>query len=284
MAEIVAGFGVPHTPFFPQLVAREGPQCETAKLFRAVEAHLSAVKPDVLVIFDSDHLNTFFFNNLPVFCIGATDRTEGPSDNPPAMPHYVVPVSEALAHHLRVRGIADGFDLAMTQEFQVDHSVLVPLHFLTPAMHVPIVPVFINGIAPPLPLTRRCFALGQAVRRAIEAWRGPERVAVLASGSFSLEVAGPNVPADDEADRPGVFRVAGVPDPAWADSVLSCLSRSATNELLEQATQERMLAAGNVAGELLNWVALLGVVGERRPNFLEPQRDHGHAYGVWRWD
>lgn len=275
MAEIVAGFGVPHTPLFPQLVAREGPQCETAQLFRAVAEHLDAVKPDVLVIFDSDHLNTFFFNNLPVFCIGATDRTEGPSDNPPAMPHYVVPVSEALAHHLRGRGIADGFDLAMTQEFQVDHSVLVPLHFLTPAMQLPIVPVFINGIVPPLPLTKRCFALGQAVRRAIEAWPGPERVAVLASGSFSLEVAGPNAPRN---------QFAGPPDPGWADTVLGCLSRSATNELLEQATQERMLKAGNVAGELLNWIALLGVVGERRPSFLEPQREHGHAYGVWRWD
>ena len=47
---------------------------------------------------------------------------------------------------------------------------------------------------------------------------------------------------------------------------------------------ERMLAAGNVSGELLNWIALLGVVGQRRPVFLEPQRSHGHAYGVWRWD
>lgn len=275
MAEIVAGIGVPHTPGFPQLVAKEGPQCQTAQLFKAVAEHLDAVKPDVLVVFDSDHLNTFFFNNLPVFCIGVTDRTEGPSDNPPAMPHYVVPVSEPLADHVRTKGVGDGFDLAMTQEFQVDHSVLVPLHFLTPAMQLPIVPIFINGIVPPLPLTKRCFALGQAVRRAIETWRGPERVAVLASGSFSLEVAGPNAPGN---------QFAGPPDPGWADTVLNCLSRTATNELLEQATQERMLKAGNVAGELLNWVALLGVIGDRRPKFLEPQREHGHAYGVWRWD
>ena len=275
MAEIVAGIGVPHTPGFPQLVAKEGPQCETAQLYRAVAEHLDAVKPDVVVVFDSDHLNTFFFSNLPVFCVGVTDRTEGPSDNPPAMPHYVVPVSEALAGHVRTKGVGDGFDLAMTQEFQVDHSVMVPLHFLTPAMQLPIVPIFINGIVPPLPLTKRCFALGQAVRRAIDTWPGSERVAVLASGSFSLEVAGPNAPGN---------QFAGPPDPGWADTVLSCLTRSATNELLDQATQERMLKAGNVAGELLNWVALLGVIGERRPKFLEPQREHGHAYGVWRWN
>ena len=98
---------------------------------------------------------------------------------------------------------------------------------------------------------------------------------MISFGSFSLEVAGPNAPGN---------QFAGPPDPGWADTVLGCLSRSATNELLEQATQERMLKAGNVAGELLNWVALLGVIGERRPKFLEPQREHGHAYGVWRWD
>ena len=273
MAEIIAGFGVPHTPFFPEIVQREGPQCETAQLYRAVAEHLEAVKPDILVIFDSDHLNTFFLNNLPMFCVGAADRTEGPNDETPAMPRYVVPVAESFAHHVRAVGIRDGFDLALSQEFELDHSVLVPLHFLTPRMQIPIVPVFIGGIVPPLPLTRRCLALGQAVRRAVDAWPGRERVAVLASGSFSLEVTGPNAPGN---------QISGAPDPGWADTVVGCLNRGATNELLEQATSERILAAGNVAGELLNWIALLGVVGERLPKFMEPQ--HGHAYGVWRWD
>ncbi|MCA1646337.1 MAG: hypothetical protein LC797_13065 [Chloroflexi bacterium] len=65
MAEIVAGFGVPHTPMFPALVAREGPRCETAQLYRTVAQHLEAVRPDAMVIFDSDHLNTFFLSNYP---------------------------------------------------------------------------------------------------------------------------------------------------------------------------------------------------------------------------
>ena len=32
-----------------------------------------------------------------------------------------------------------------------------------------------------------------------------------------------------------------------------------------------MLRAGNVGGELLNWVAMLGVTGDRKPSFIEPQ-------------
>src|SRR5215467_15255041 len=75
MAEIVAGFGVPHTPMFPALVAREGPESETAQLYRSVADHLRAVEPEVLVIFDSDHLNTFFLDNFPTLSVGLSDHT-----------------------------------------------------------------------------------------------------------------------------------------------------------------------------------------------------------------
>jgi hypothetical protein len=42
--------------------------------------------------------------------------------------------------------------------------------------------------------------------------------------------------------------------------------------------------AGNVGGELLNWIAMLGAIGNRRPTFVAPQLQNGHAYGVWRWN
>ena len=70
MASIVAGFGVPHTPVFPFFVKRDGPNCETAKLFAAQQEDLAAVSPDVIVMFDTDHLNTFFLDNLPIFAVG----------------------------------------------------------------------------------------------------------------------------------------------------------------------------------------------------------------------
>ena len=275
MGEIVAGFGVPHTPMFPALVARDGPQCETAQLFRAVGEHLEAIKPDALVVFDSDHLNTFFLDNYPTLSVGVTNQTSGPNDGTPGLPHYTVPVSEELAGRLYTFGVEHGFDLALTQEFQVDHSVLVPLHFLTPRMQLPIVPVFINGVVHPLPAARRCCALGQMVRQAVDRLPAGHKVAVLASGSFSLDVGGHLSPR-------GQF--AGTPDVGWAETVLGHLRQGRVNELLNEATSDRMARAGNVAGELLNWIAMLGVLDDRRPRFLEPQLEMGHAYGVWRWD
>ncbi|MBV9328396.1 MAG: extradiol ring-cleavage dioxygenase [Chloroflexi bacterium] len=275
MAEIVAGFGVPHTPMFPALVAREGPHCETAQLFRSVADHLEAVRPDALVIFDSDHLNTFFLNNFPTMSVGLTSQTSGPNDGTPGLPRYSVPVNEALASHVYASGLECGFDFAVSQEFEIDHSILVPLHFLTPTMQIPIVPIFINGVVHPLPAAKRCYALGQMLRQAVEALPGNARVAVLGSGSFSLDVGGPLSPR-------GTY--SGVPDSGWAESVLGYLRESKTDDLLNAATSQRLARAGNVAGELLNWIAMLGVIGTRRPRFLEPQMEHGHAYGVWRWD
>ena len=60
------------------------------------------------------------------------------------------------------------FDLTLTEEFTVVHSITVPLEMLNPAMQRPMVPFWINGIAPPLPLARRVYAAGQMVRSAIE--------------------------------------------------------------------------------------------------------------------
>src|ERR687895_2245502 len=119
MAEIVAAVGVPHTPSAPSEVAREGPSCETAQLFDAVASHLAAVEPDVLVIFDSDHLNTFFLDNLPLLSVGVAERTSGPNDGTPGLPRYEVPMHEQLAQSVRTYAIQSGFELGLTQEFEV---------------------------------------------------------------------------------------------------------------------------------------------------------------------
>jgi len=94
MAQIVAGFGVPHTPVFPFFVKRDGPDCETAKLFAAQKEQLAAARPDVIVMFDTDHLNTFFLDNLPIFAVGVDKAFTGPNDEPREMPIYALTVAK----------------------------------------------------------------------------------------------------------------------------------------------------------------------------------------------
>jgi len=275
MAEIVAGFGMPHNPGSPALVAREGPQCETARFYAEMAKNIEAVAPDVLVIFTDDHFNTFFLDNFPTFAIGIADATAGPNDQTP-MPHYKVAVPGALAAHIRTTAIKHDFDISLVQDFDVDHAVMVPLHFITPHMKIPVLPIFVNALAPPLPTARRCFALGEAVRAAVENWPQPLRVAAIGSGSFSLEIGGPKIPQGR--------RVAGTPDPQWSQHVQDLLNEVRIDDLITEATTARMLQAGNIGGELLNWIALLGVIGARKPVTMLPQNDHGQAFAVWRWN
>src|SRR5258705_8123548 len=209
MAEIVAAFGIPHTPNFPALVAKQGPDCRTAQLFAKVAKCLHEASPDVLVIYTDDHFNTFFLDNFPPFAIGIADQISGPNDQT-AMPSYRVAGEASLASHVRARVIAAGFDISLAQDFDLDHSIMVPLHFLTPDMNIPIVPVFINGLAPPLPSSQRCHALGAAIAAAIRDWPARKRVAVIGSGSFSLEICRPRIPLGERACTT---------DPDWAKHV-----------------------------------------------------------------
>jgi hypothetical protein len=274
VAEIVGALGVPHTPFFPSLVEREGPGCETARLFAAVTAELAAMRPDVIVMFDTDHLNTFFFDNLPIFAVGVTDAFKGPNDEPRSVPIYSIASHAGLAAHIRRVGIEAGFDLALTQQFTVDHSVVVPLHFMTPKMDIPVVPIFISGHLAPLPAARRCFELGATVKRAIESFPEVLRVVVIGSGSFSLEVFGPRI-APGKSD--------GVPDPGWAKRACALIAQGDYDTLIAEATSQQLHKAGNVGGEILNWIAMLPSVEARRPKFLHPQMEQGHAYAAWTW-
>ena len=274
MAQIVAAYGLPHTPFFPWVVQKDGPQSPTAQLFAEARASLEAARPDVIVIFDTDHLNTFFLDNLPVFATGITEAFQGPNDEPRAVPIYTIRSLPVLAAHIRERAVRAGFDVALLQDFEVDHSVIVPLHFMTPDMRIPVIPVFINGHIPPLPSAQRCFELGTAIKTAIEDWSQPLRVAIVGTGSFSLEVWGPRI-------EPG--KSDGVPDPDWVHQVCGHIQEGQIPSLIKAATEARMLLAGNVGGELLNWIAMLAFVGDRRPDFLEKQMENGHAYAGWRW-
>jgi gallate dioxygenase len=273
MATIVGGIGLPHNPNFPELVAREGVNCDTAQSYRKAAADLEELRPDVVLIFTTDHLNTFFFENLPILALGVGDEFAGPNDEVPTLSSRVIPSNAALARHIHTLTVMAGFDLALVQEFEVDHSVIVPLHFLLPTRPVSVIPFFVSAHNPPRPSSRRCFALGQMVRKVVESWQEPLRVVTVGSGSFSFDVHGHLSP-------PG--RPVGVPDPQWVERVRGLLQQNAIADLIDEATPERFSRAGNVSGELLNWIAMLGTLGSEKPAWIRPEPQFGNSYAVWR--
>ena len=274
MAELVAAVGVPHSPHYPSQFAKDGVE-HISRTFRAVKQHLDAAKPDAIVMIANDHFNTFFLDNFPTFAIGVAEASSGPNDQT-KMPNYDFAVFSELARHVLKAGVEQGFDFSVTQDFAVDHAMLVPLHYLTDGIKIPVVPIWVNCFLKPLPSARRCHALGKMLRSAIESLPGRQRVAVLATGHFSLEIAGPRV-------EPGSRH--GTPDIEWSKHVHGRIKNAEIETIVAEATPERMWQAGNIGGELLNWIVMLGAVGAVKPRYLADHDDEdGHAFAAWSFN
>jgi hypothetical protein len=99
------------------------------------------------------------------------------------------------------------------------------------------------------------------------------RIGVMASGQFSLEIGGPKV-------RPGGRQ--GVPDPDSGVHVTDLLRDGRNDAVVAEATFPRLQTAGNIGGELLNWIALLGAVGDRKASWVVSQRAEGDGFAVWQ--
>ncbi|MGH2872229.1 MAG: hypothetical protein ACRDL5_07165, partial [Solirubrobacteraceae bacterium] len=151
-------------------------------------------------------------------------------------------------------------------------TITAPLSLIPPAMDIPLVPFFVSGTQRPIPSARRCHALGAALGAAVRESSLPRRVALIASGAFSFDVGGPRISPTMHV---------GVPAPQWGDRVVALLREARIDELVAETTPEQLEAAGNAAGETLNWLVMLGAFTPLAPAFVEQQRDEGHAFAAW---
>jgi 2,3-dihydroxyphenylpropionate 1,2-dioxygenase len=158
---------------------------------RTLGSSLVAARPDALVIVAAEHFANFFMNNMPSFAIGMADSYEGPIEDPAwlGIPRTTVPGNAALSKRL-IRQVMQTVDVAYAEEWKFDHGIMVPLHFLTPAYDLPVIPVNINCQGPPLAPLHRAWAFGEALRRAADSV--PERIALIATGGISHWPATPD--------------------------------------------------------------------------------------------
>lgn len=117
----------------------------------------------------------------------------------------------------------------------------------------------------------RCAELGRTVAKAVADAPGDARVALVASGSFSIELGGPRI------DQGQLW---GVPDKQWAARTLAYLQAGDVDGLIAAATPEQLARAGNVGGELLNWIAVAAAT-QNAPQSLDAQEKIGHAFAWW---
>ncbi|HEX8606608.1 MAG TPA: gallate dioxygenase, partial [Pseudoduganella sp.] len=203
MANIIGAIASSHTPTIGfALDANKQHDAVWAPIFKAyepVQQWLAEKKPDVLLMIFNDHVTSFFFDHYSAFALGIgteykpADEGGGARDLPAIAGHA------ALSQHIGQSLMADEFDMSFFQDKPLDHGCFSPLSIMWPhdgegegkgAWPGSIVPLQVGVLQFPVPSGRRCYKLGQALRRAIESFPEELNVAIVATGGLSHQVHG----------------------------------------------------------------------------------------------
>lgn len=253
MAHIVGCLMTSHVPAIGGAIAR-GVQRDAYwkpffQGFDAVHDWLARVRPDVAIVFYNDHGLNFFLDKMPTFAIGAAPQYHN-ADEGWGLPVLApFPGDPTLSWYLIEQLVGAGFDMTTCQEMLVDHAFVVPMQLLWPhAGEVPVrtIPIAINTVQHPLPSAARCFALGQAVGRAIESFPQEARVLIVGTGGLSHQLDG---------QRAGFINKPF--DLMCMEKLVDCpaaLTTWSNRELVEQA--------GTQGVEILMWIAARGTLPE----------------------
>ncbi len=223
-------------------------QCQIGK--RDVKAAVDDANPDVVVVVSNPH-RIYPEDNQAVFAVYAgetlpvPEQIGGPRRNPgvrPAdagprpTPAKAYPGAPELAGQLMEGLIGDGFDIAYAKEMRPDTTIehSFTIMYAIAGRPIPMVPFTLSRYLPNQATPARCYALGQALRRAIESWDSDTRVAIMASGGLSHQLV------DEDLDR----------------TVVDALLEKDVKTLCSLPRDRLNRSPGTP--EILNWVALAG--------------------------
>ncbi len=197
MARLFAGVGTSHVPSIGAALDNGKSGNDYWKPlfdgFGPAREWIAREKPDVCIVIYNDHASAFSLENIATFAIGVGDRFE-PADEgygPRQVP--VVEGDPALAWHLAESLILDDFDMTIVNRMPVDHGLTVPLSIVfdqPEAWPTRVIPLAVNVIQYPQPSGRRCYHLGQAIRRAVDSYPKDLKVAIFGTGGMSHQLQG----------------------------------------------------------------------------------------------
>ena len=213
-------------------------------------------RPDVVVLVYNDHANAFSLEMIPTFAIGTADEYAvadegwGPRPVPKVVGH------PALASHIAQSVIQDDFDLTIVNKMAVDHGLTVPLSLMCGALDpvqdawpCPVIPFAVNVVQYPVPSGRRCYHLGRAIRKAVEAYDEDLKVQIWGTGGMSHQLQGPR---------------AGLINAEWDKRFLDRLI--AEPEALAQMPHiDYVREAGSEGIELVMWLIARGAMSDVPP-------------------
>lgn len=210
-------------------------------------------KPDVVFLVYNDHATAFSLDFIPTFAIGTAaefapaDEGWGPRPVPKVIGH------PELASHIAQSVIQQDFDLTIVNKMDVDHGLTVPLSLmcgeLDPKQDVwpcPVIPFAVNVVQYPVPSGKRCFALGQAIRKAVESFDEYLNVHIWGTGGMSHQLQGA---------RAGLINRAW--DNAWLDQMINDPMACAHTPHIDYVRE-----AGSEGIELVMWLIARGAMAD----------------------
>ena len=186
---------------------------------------------------------------IPTFAI-----MTGPEFNPADEGYGARPVPKVIGHpelasHIASEVIQQDFDLTMVNEIDVDHGLTVPLSCVfgkVDAWPCKIIPFAVNVVQHPVPSGARCFALGQAIGKAIRSYPEDLNVQIWGTGGMSHQLQGPR---------------AGLINREWDNMFLDRLIDDPRG-LAQMPNIEYVREAGSEGIELVMWLIARGAMAD----------------------
>ena len=255
MAKLIGGIGASHTPtigFAKDTNKGEDPAWKPIfDGFDHVKKWVREQKIDTLFLIYNDHISSFFFDHYSAFALGVDDMYY-PADEGGG-PRAVPPVKgdAALARHIAAAFVADEFDMSFFQGKPLDHGCLSPLSMLADddgGWPGSLVPLQVGVLQFPIPNAKRCYRLGQSLRKAIQSFPDNDlRVAVMATGGLSHQVHGERC---------------GFNDTDWDDAFLDMLEDT-PDKLVDMRLAEYAEKGGWEGAEVIMWLIMRGALSDR---------------------
>jgi protocatechuate 4,5-dioxygenase, beta chain len=254
MAKIVAGVGCSHVPAIGAAIDLGKTQDAYWKpLFEGFEKSkqvIADLKPDLVIEVYNDHGSAFSLQYIPTFSLGVAPQFQ-PADEgwgPRKVP--VVKGDPEFAWHLVESLILSGFDMTIINDMEVDHGLTVPLSLMFGQVKewpCPVIPLPVNVVTYPPPTGKRCYALGHAIRSAVESYEKDLRVVIFGTGGMSHQIHG---------ERCGLI------NSAWDEKFLDRLT-SDPEGLANVPHLEYVREAGAEGIEMVMWLIMRGALNDK---------------------
>ena len=223
-----------------------------APMFKGFEPSKEWMKkntPDVIFLVYNDHATNFDLSVIPTFAIGTAAEFEPADEGYGPRPVPMVKGHPRLAAHIAQSVIQQDFDLTIVNDLKVDHGLTVPLNLMfgSPAeWPCLVIPFHVNVVQYPVPSGARCFALGQAIRKAIESYDEPLNVQIWGTGGMSHQLQGPR---------------AGLINAEWDNQFLDRLIAD-PKDLSTMPHIDYVREAGSEGIELVMWLIARGAMAD----------------------